>query len=123
MDIKANPAPGFQRNPSRRIHVEPFAGTVTVTSPDAAIASSDKALLLREEDYPPVFYIPFQDIRFDVLTRTDTATNCPYKGDASYWAIGAARDVMWAYEHPYDEMARIKDHGAFYADRVTIETG
>jgi len=28
---------------------------------------------------------------------------------------------MWAYENPYDEMAGIKDHGAFYTDRVKVE--
>ena len=28
---------------------------------------------------------------------------------------------MWAYETPFDEMEAIKDHGAFYPDRVTIE--
>jgi uncharacterized protein (DUF427 family) len=123
MDVKANPSPGFQHNPSRRISVEPFAGAVTVTSSDFVIAQSKKALVLREEDYPPVFYIPFEDIHFDALTRTDTSTHCPYKGDASYWAAGAVKDVMWAYEHPYDEMVRIKDHGAFYPDRVKVEAG
>jgi uncharacterized protein (DUF427 family) len=29
---------------------------------------------------------------------------------------------MWSYRHPYDEMLEIKDHGAFYPSRVTIET-
>ncbi|WP_353642231.1 DUF427 domain-containing protein [Mesorhizobium sp. WSM2239] len=125
MDKAANPSPGFQRNPSRRITVEPFDGAVTVTFSDAIIASSGEALVLREEDYPPVFYIPFKDIYFDFLTRSNTSTHCPYKGDASYWDVSAvgesAKDIMWAYEAPYDEMARIKDHGAFYPDKVRIE--
>ena len=30
MDIAANPSPGFQRNPSHTITVEPFDGVVTV---------------------------------------------------------------------------------------------
>jgi uncharacterized protein (DUF427 family) len=30
---------------------------------------------------------------------------------------------MWAYQHPYDEMLEIKDHGAFYPDRVVIDAG
>ncbi|MGB3386472.1 MAG: hypothetical protein WBA88_00670 [Pseudaminobacter sp.] len=28
---------------------------------------------------------------------------------------------MWAYEAPYDEMLAIRDHGAFYPDKVRIE--
>jgi uncharacterized protein (DUF427 family) len=125
MNIAANPSPGFQRNPSHRITVEPFDGAVTVVFSDAILASTDKALVLREADYPPVFYIPFEDIYFEFLKRSDTATHCPYKGNASYWSASAAgeavNDVMWAYERPFDEMLQIKDHGAFYPNKVRIE--
>ena len=125
MNIAANPAPGFQRNPSHRIRVEPFDGVVTVVFSDAMLASTDKALVLREADYPPVFYIPFEDIYFEFLKRSDTTTHCPFKGNASYWnvsAVGeAVNDVMWAYERPYDDMTEIKGHGAFYPNKVRIE--
>ena len=125
MNIAANPAPGFQRNPSHRITVEPFDGIVTVVFADAMLASTDKALILREANYPPVFYIPFEDIYFEFLKRSDSSTHCPFKGNASYWSASAAgeaaNDVMWAYERPYDEMTGIKDHGAFYPDKVRIE--
>ncbi len=81
--------------------------------------------MLREATYPVVFYIPFEDIYFEFMRRTDTSTHCPYKGDASYWSASAsgegAVNVMWAYERPYDEMVRIEDHGAFYPDKVEIE--
>ena len=101
MNIAANPAPGFQRNPSHRITVEPFDGVVTVVFSDAILASTDEALVLREADYPPVFYIPFKDIYFELLKPSDTSTHCPFKGNASYWNASAAgeavNDVMWAY--------------------------
>lgn len=125
MNIAPNPSPGFQRNPSHPITVEPFNGVVTVTFSDAIVASSDRALVLREANYPPVFYFPFEDVYFEFLKRSDTSTHCPYKGNASYWNASAAgeavNDVMWAYERPYDEMMEIKDHGAFYPDKVRIE--
>ena len=125
MDTAANPSPGFQRNPGRRITVKPFDGVVTVSFAEAIVASSNEALVLREEDYSPVFYIPFKDVYFDFLKPTGTSTHCPYKGNASYWSASASgeaeKDVMWAYEHPYDEMIRIKDHGAFYPNKVTID--
>jgi uncharacterized protein (DUF427 family) len=120
-------SPGFQSRPDHRITVEPFDGTVTVRLSDAIIASSQNAKVLREADYPPVFYIPFDDIYFDFFEKTDTRTHCPFKGDATYWratAVGeSADDVLWAYEHPYQEMLAIKGYGAFDPKKVRIDTG
>jgi uncharacterized protein (DUF427 family) len=57
-----------------------------------------------------------------LLERTDHATYCPYKGDASYFSIplGGNRSLnaVWSYEVPYAPVARIKDYLAFYPDRV-----
>ncbi len=120
-----NPSPGFARNPGKSISVEPYPGTVTVTAGGAVVARSAHALKLSEAPYPPVLYIPFTDIDFSKLEKTVHSTHCPYKGQASYWNVAGARgdNAMWAYETPFDEMAAIRDHGAFYPDRVTIEAG
>ncbi|MBZ9674712.1 DUF427 domain-containing protein [Mesorhizobium sp. ES1-1] len=126
MDQIANPSPGFQRNPDKVITVEPYDGTVRVRVGDIVIASSTKAKVLTEPPYPAAFYIPFADIDFDRLSRTDHSSHCPYKGDASYWSVPSAGETgmnaMWAYERPFDEMAEIRNHGAFYANKVTIES-
>lgn len=127
MERRGNPSPGFAKNPAKSITVVPHQGTVTVRAGNAVIASSRNAKLVSEAPYPPVLYIPFVDIDFSKLIRTNHATHCPYKGDASYWSVQITGEkgmnAMWAYETPYDEMAEIKNHGAFYPDRVTIETG
>lgn len=119
------PAPGFARDPGHAILVRPFHGVMTVSFSSAVLASSKRAKLLEEAGHPAVLYIPFEDVYFDFLRRSETASHCPYKGDASYWNVTAAgegeRDVMWAYEHPYEEMLAIRDHGAFYPDKVRIE--
>ncbi len=121
----SNPAPGFRNHPNHTITVEPLDGVVNVKFGDVVIASSKRASVLREASYKPVIYIPFEDIYFAHLAQTATTSHCPFKGDASYWRVTGAgeseKDVMWAYQHPFDEMAEIKDHGAFYADRVTID--
>ena len=123
MEPAANPAPGFMSHPEHTITVEPLAKHVTVKANGAFLASSDQAMLLKEHVYPPVIYIPFADIDFGKLAATASSTHCPFKGDASYWSVkDGARDAMWAYRDPYDEMSEIKDHGAFYPSRVTIET-
>ena len=57
-----------------------------------------------------------------LLTRTDHVTYCPYKGDCSYFSIplGGARSInaVWSYGMPYPAVSAIKDHLAFYPDRV-----
>lgn len=122
MKTSTNPSPGFARNPSKSITVVPYDGTVTVRADDKVIATSSRAKLLTESPYPPVLYVPFGDIDFEGLEKTTTSTHCPYKGDATYWSVkDGAKDAMWAYENPFDEMTEIKNHGAFYPDRVTVE--
>jgi uncharacterized protein (DUF427 family) len=94
---------------------------VTVTLGGHTIADTTKALLLREADYPAVQYIPRDDIDMAYLTGSDHITHCPYKGDASYFnaRIGEHHaNVAWSYEHPYDAVAAIRGHLAFYPDRV-----
>ena len=57
-----------------------------------------------------------------LLERTDHATYCPYKGDCAYFSIPAAGEravnAAWTYENPYEAVARIRNHLAFYPDRV-----
>jgi uncharacterized protein (DUF427 family) len=86
------------------------------------VADTNGALTLREANYPPVHYIPRNDADMALLARTGHATYCPYKGDCAYYSIpiGAGRsdNAVWTYEHPYEAVAAIKDHLAFYPDRV-----
>jgi uncharacterized protein (DUF427 family) len=95
---------------------------VVVSAGGRIVADTAHALTLREAGYPPVHYIPREDVDMALLERTDHATYCPYKGDCSYFSIptGGDRSVnaVWTYEAPYEAVAMIKDHLAFYPDRV-----
>ena len=86
------------------------------------IADTRNALTLREADYPPVQYIPREDVDLSELDRTDHSTYCPYKGDSSYYSIPAGGkksvNAVWSYEDPYPAVAQIKGHVAFYPDQV-----
>ncbi|WP_246727803.1 DUF427 domain-containing protein [Chelativorans sp. Marseille-P2723] len=112
-------------NEKPKATIEPYAGTVKVMFSDAIVASTDNAVLLKEEGHDPVFYIPFEDIYFEFLRSSSTVSRCPLKGKARYWnaeAVGsAADDVMWAYDHPLPEMEGIRQHGAFDPSKVKIE--
>jgi len=59
------------------------------------------------------------------LQRSDHTSWCPYKGEATYFDLvgpdGArAENVAWSYESPAEDVAAIKDHLAFYPDRVDV---
>jgi uncharacterized protein (DUF427 family) len=86
------------------------------------VAETTRALTLREAALPPVHYIPRADVRMDLLDRSDHASHCPYKGDASYFTVTAGglerENAVWSYEEPYPAVARIKDRLAFYPNRV-----
>jgi uncharacterized protein (DUF427 family) len=57
-----------------------------------------------------------------MLERTEHKTHCPYKNDAAYYTIRAdgrtAENAVWTYEDPYPAVVAIKDHLAFYPNRV-----
>jgi len=113
-------------SPDHPIAIEPSSARVLVSVAGRVIADTKEALVLREASYPPVLYIPRKDVDMTSLARTDHATYCPYKGDCAYYdiPIGGERsaNAVWTYEAPYAAVAKIRDHLAFYPDRVdTIE--
>jgi uncharacterized protein (DUF427 family) len=104
------------------ITIEPNPARVVVAVAGRVIADTRHALTLREASYPPVQYIPRRDVDMSVLKRTDHNTYCPYKGECGYYSIpiGGERsaNAVWTYEAPFAAVAQIKDHLAFYPDRV-----
>ena len=108
--------------PDHPITIEPNPARVVVSVAGRVIADTRSALTLREASYPAVQYVPRTDVDLSLLSRTSHATYCPYKGDAAYYSIpvGGERsvDAVWTYEAPYDAVAAIRDHLAFYPDRV-----
>ena len=111
--------------PDHPITIEPASVRVKIRAGDHLVADTTEALIVREASYPPVFYVPRKDVDMALVERTDHASYCPYKGDASYFSLPAdvdrAENAIWTYETPYEAVAPIKDHLAFYADRVMIE--
>ena len=109
------------------ITIAPVDGPVTVAAGSTVIGHSTRALELREGSYPPVVYVPREDIDMERLVRTDHATSCPWKGKASYYSIkgdfGMLANAVWSYETPKEDVAAIAGHLAFYPDRVTVTRG
>ncbi len=111
--------------PDHPITIEHTPSLVAVRAGGLPLASSRRAVTLREAAYPPVQYLPLEDIDTSLLRRSATTTYCPYKGDCSYFDVvlpdgSELADVAWTYERPYPAVGRIAGHLAFYTDKVEV---
>ncbi|AZG09111.1 DUF427 domain-containing protein [Pigmentiphaga sp. H8] len=108
--------------PDHPITITPNAARIVVAAGGRTVADTHRALTLREASYPPVHYVPREDVDMTLLERTAHATYCPYKGDCAYYSIPAggarAANAAWSYESPHPAVARIAGYLAFYPDRV-----
>ncbi len=114
--------------PDHPITIEAAPARVKVRVAGLTLADSVRALVLREANYPPVYYVPAADVDMSQLQASSHTSYCPYKGDCSYYDIAAggerSRNAVWSYQAPYDAVAAIAGHMAFYPDRVdVIEVG
>jgi uncharacterized protein (DUF427 family) len=109
-------------NSEHPITIERNRSRLRVTVNGRVVADTTRALTLRESDYPPVQYVPREDVEMSLLERSDNQSYCPYKGEAAYYSVtiggGRSKNAVWTYEAPYDAVAEIKEYLAFYPDRV-----
>lgn len=108
------------------ISIHKADGKWTVRAGGAVIGESANALELVEGDLRPVIYFPREDVAMAFLDASDHTTVCPHKGTASYYSIitksTTLENVVWSYEDPKADVARIKDHLAFFTgDAVAVE--
>jgi adenylate cyclase len=123
---KPQPVPpastSFSPRPDYRITITPAGRRLRVEFGGEVLADSDRALVLEETRHAPTYYVPRDDVRMDLLKRTEHRTYCPFKGNASYWTVAAgermAENAAWSYEEPYAEPRAIAGHIAFYWDRM-----
>ncbi|OMC27764.1 hypothetical protein A5740_21095 [Mycobacterium sp. GA-1841] len=111
--------PILKPNALHPITVTPTGRHVTVRVNGEVVAETDDALTLQESTYPAVQYIPRADV-IATLTRSDTTTYCPFKGEANYYHVGGIDDAIWTYEQPYPAVSGIAGRLAFYPDKADI---
>jgi len=86
------------------------------------IADSINAKRVLETSHPPTYYIPMEDIKREALQSAPRRTWCEWKGQAEYFDVvirdRVARSAGWYYPKPTSEYLEIKDHVAFYANKM-----
>lgn len=112
------------RSPYVRVDVLDSSRTVKVEIDGVTVAESNRPKLLFETGLPTRYYLPKTDVRFDLLTPTDTQTSCPYKGTARYWTATVNgvehADVVWGYDTPLAESIDIAGLVCFYDEKVDL---
>ena len=113
------------RSPEVRVDALASSRHVRVLLAGEVIADSTHSTVLYETGLPPRYYLPKNDVRMDLLTPTDSSSECPYKGWAGYWNVKAGgithADVAWGYRTPLPESEAVAGLVCFYNEKVDIE--
>jgi uncharacterized protein (DUF427 family) len=80
---------------------------------DQVLAESENTVMVEGNHY-----FPRASVHMELLKPSDTHTDCPWKGTASYYTleVSGARnpDAAWYYSDPLPAAIQIKDHIAFW---------
>jgi len=110
-------SPGHRLHPEHHVRESQVGERMIAVFAGQTIADSRDVVRVDEDGHPPRFYFPRGDVRQDRLKRTETSTECPFKGKASYFDVEvgdhSATDAVWSYETPYDEHEGLKERMAF----------
>ena len=102
--------------------VEPVPERIRVVVDGIDIADSTDAFRVLETAGAPVYYVPPEDVRMDLLRANTRRTFCEWKGEATYHTLVVPTreipDIAWSYPDPNPGYEAIRDHLAFYASRV-----
>ncbi|MDT5163735.1 MAG: hypothetical protein QOC88_629 [Mycobacterium sp.] len=108
------------RDPFKRIDILASRRHVRIESQGRLLAESSRPLLLFETSLPTRFYLPPADVVVG-LEPTESISYCAYKGRASYFsAPDGPADVAWTYRDPLREAEPVRDHIAFFNERVDV---
>jgi uncharacterized protein (DUF427 family) len=110
------------RDPYHRIDIVATDRHIRISLEGTLLAETDRALALFESNLPTRWYLPIEDVQAH-LEPSDTITRCPYKGTAGYYSIEieGGKDLVWYYEQPLSEVARIKGLVCFFNEKVDLE--
>src|ERR687889_2268832 len=113
------------RDPYHRVDVLESSRHVKVSVNGEVVAETQRPKILFETGLPPRYYMPPEDVREDMLLKSEKSTRCPYKGTASYHSVevggGTVEDLVWHYPEPIGAVEGIRDHLCFYNEKVDLE--
>lgn len=108
----------FPRPPS----LERELDRVTIELDGRLLADTDRAIRVCETASPPAYYVPREDFDTSALPPAIGASECEWKGRATYWSLLRGAEVIeraaWSYETPQPEYAPLARAIAVYPAAV-----
>jgi len=104
------------------VRIEPCPRRIRAFFGGEAVVDTTRAVYLYETRHLPVYYVPVDDVRADLIEATTHTSRCPFKGDASYWSIVVgdrrSENAIWGYRQPIESCPDISGYVAFFWDGV-----
>lgn len=112
------------KDPYKRVDILNSTRSVKVALDGVTLAESGNPLFLLETSLRTRYYLPPTAVNWEVLSKSDTVTYCPYKGRANYYHVTVNgkeyKDLVWYYQYPTAESAPIVGHLCFYNEKVDV---
>ncbi|MGB0166508.1 MAG: DUF427 domain-containing protein [Luteibaculum sp.] len=85
------------------------------------LAESEKTVVVEGNHY-----FPENSLNSEYFKESDTHSQCPWKGKASYYTLQVDgdknKDAAWYYPEPKEAAKEIKDHVAFWKGVEVVES-
>ncbi|KAI5358927.1 hypothetical protein Slin14017_G112100 [Septoria linicola] len=113
------------KDPFKRVDILQSTRHIVVKIDGRVVADTDSSMHLYETSLPCRYYLPLTRVDASILRPSTTKTQCPYKGEAEYYDVEidgtVYEDIVWYYNRPLLESARIEGLVCFYNEKVQIE--
>lgn len=122
---KISPQPGQESvwDYPRPPRMERCTKTLRVVADEIIVAETDVSYRVLETSHPPVYYLPPEHVRMDLLSDIQPGSFCEWKGMASYYALNLPgrriEQAAWTYTHPSGQFVDMAGYIAFYADKLS----
>lgn len=104
------------------LYFEDFQKRVRAVFDGEVVVDTDRAKMLHETGHLPTYYVPEEDVSWDLLRKTDHTTHCPFKGDAAYWSVivgdREAENAVWSYPEPLEQSPWLAGYVSIYFDSM-----
>jgi uncharacterized protein (DUF427 family) len=108
--------------PGHALYLHPHPRRVRAVFAGETVLDTLRPHLLHETGYLPRYYLPREDVRWELFEPTDHSTHCPFKGDARYWTLRVgdrvAENVVWNYPEPVEGAPDFSELVSFYWDEL-----